>query len=163
MFSQASEYALRALTELARCDPQEWVLTSQLAKLLDVPVHYLAKVLQTLARRGILESQRGRQGGFRLGMSPDDVSAYDVVRELDDIRSLESCIMGENDCSDDTACPLHALWKTIRDEFVDALRNTTLRDLADFQEARPGSGRLAAVKSKLPELRRPGPGAAASG
>ncbi len=153
MFSQASEYALRALTELARCDRQEWILTGDLAELLGVPVHYLAKVLQTLARKGVLESQRGRQGGFRLAESPENITVYDVVRELDDVRQLESCIMGESDCSDDTACPLHNLWRDVRDEFVESLQNTTLRELAEFQEKRPGSSRLTIVKPKLPVVK----------
>jgi len=136
-FSQASEYALRALTELARCEPDQWVLTSDLAELLGSPVHYLAKVLQTLARRGILESQRGRQGGFRLARPADTVTAWDVVAELDDVRKLEACVMGEADCSDETACPLHALWKQIRERFFDELQNTSLRQLAEFQRPVP--------------------------
>ena len=146
MFSQASEYALRALTELARHPEGEWVLVSQLADPLNIPVHYLAKVLQTLARRGVLESQRGRQGGFRLARPAWDVTADDVVRELDDVRWLETCVMGEHDCSDATACPLHVLWKGIRQRFLSALESTTLKDLADFQDQRPDSVRLPAVK-----------------
>ena len=152
MFSQASEYALRALAELARCEQGQWVLAGDMSELLDVPVHYLAKVLQTLARKGILESQRGRLGGFRLAEASHQVTVYDVVRELDDLRSLESCIMGEADCSDDTACPLHTLWRGVRDQFTESLQTTTLADLARFQETRPGSGRLSAVKAKLPQL-----------
>lgn len=158
MFSQASEYALRALTELARSEKQEWVLTSQLAEQLQIPVHYLAKVLQILARRGLLESQRGRQGGFRLARSPAEVTAWDVVSELDDARALHSCIMGESECSDETACPLHSLWKTIRDRFIRMLQTTTLRDLARFQDTRPDSLRLPAVRPARAAATRPKPG-----
>lgn len=145
MFSQASEYALRALTELARYPVGEWVLTTQLAESLSLPVHYLAKVLQTLAKRGLLESQRGRMGGFRLAKLPDDITALDVVKALDDIRTLEACIMGEGECSDETACPLHTLWMNLRQRFIEALETTTLRALAEFQEQRPDSVRLPAV------------------
>lgn len=148
MFSQASEYALRALTELARFPAGDWVLTSQLAESLNIPVHYLAKVLQSLARRGLLESQRGRQGGFRLALPPEQITAYDVVRALDDVQSLEECVMGERECSDATACPLHALWKTIKQRFRHALETNTLKDLAAFQEKRPDSVRLPAVKPR---------------
>lgn len=154
MFSQASEYALRALAELARCEKGEWVLTSEMAELLGLPVHYLAKVLQTLGRKGILQSQRGRQGGFRLADSAGSITVYDVLRELDDLGSLESCIMGEADCSDATACPMHAIWSGMRDEFVMSLQKTTVLDLAKFQEKRQGSGRLSAVKAKLPASHR---------
>ncbi len=146
MFSQASEYALRALTELARAEGEQWVLTSQLAQRLAVPVHYLAKVLQVLARRGMLESQRGRQGGFRLARPAREITAWDVVQELDDTRALYGCIMGESECSDETACPLHRLWKTIRDQFLQMLQTTTLRELAKFQDKRTDSFRLRAVR-----------------
>lgn len=152
MFSQASEYALRALTELARCDRDEYVLAGHLAEVLDVPAHYLAKVLQLLARRGILESQRGRQGGFALARDATEITAYDVVKQLDDLGSLESCIMGESDCSDETACPLHELWAKLRDKFMGDLMSTNLRDLAEFQETRPGSGRLNVLRNKSAEL-----------
>ncbi|MBE7492579.1 MAG: Rrf2 family transcriptional regulator [Planctomycetes bacterium] len=146
MFSQASEYALRALTILAEGGGQDWVLTSHLAERARIPVHYLAKVLQTLARRGLLESQRGRQGGFRLARAPSGITAWDVVSELDDSRALYGCVMGESECSDATACPLHSLWKTIRDRFIRVLQTTTLEDLARFEATRPPSGRMAAVR-----------------
>lgn len=154
MFSQASEYALRALAELARCEKGEWVLTSELAELLGLPMHYLAKVLQTLGRKGILQSQRGRQGGFRLADSADMITVYDVVRELDDLSALESCVMGEAECSDATACPMHDIWSGVRDKFIESLRKTTMLDLAKFQEKRQGSGRLSAVKATMPVNRR---------
>ena len=135
MFSQASEYALRALTELARYEPEEWVLTQDLAAHLNMPVHYLAKVLQTLARKGILESQRGRQGGFRLGRKAETITAWDVVAELDDVRRLEGCVMGEPVCRDEQPCPLHTLWKDLRQRFMNKLQTTTLHDLAVFGHA----------------------------
>lgn len=155
MFSQASEYALRALAELARRGPEGWMLTSDLAETLRVPVHYLAKVLQTLARRGILESQRGRLGGFRLAHRPEEMTVYDVVYVLDDVHALESCVMGEETCSDETACPLHSLWKNVRGQFVEVLRNTTLRDLAKYQDQRPLSGRFPALMPTNPALQAP--------
>jgi Rrf2 family transcriptional regulator, iron-sulfur cluster assembly transcription factor len=152
MFSQASEYALRAMAELARKPAGEWVLTSQLASNLELPAHYLAKVLQTLARRGLLDSQRGRQGGFRLAHSPESITAYDVVHALDDVRMFETCIMGESSCSDETACPLHSLWKGIRNSFLEVLQTTTMRDFAEFQDRRPISGRLRRVFETPPRF-----------
>ncbi len=140
MFSQASEYALRALTVLGSCEPGQWVLAHDLAEMLNIKVHYLAKVLQTLARRGVLESQRGRQGGFRLARAPESITLWDVVSELDDVSKLEGCVMGEDTCSDETACPLHTLWKDLRTKFKEKLQGTSLRQLADFpRDDQPGS------------------------
>ncbi|MCK6439256.1 MAG: Rrf2 family transcriptional regulator [Planctomycetes bacterium] len=136
LFSQASEYGLRATVELARSSPGEWLLTADLAARLSVPTHYLAKVLQTLARRGILESQRGRQGGFRLAKAAKDISAWDVIVELEDVRRLDSCVMGETVCCDEQPCPLHQVWKNIRSLLVHTLQMMSLQDLAQF----PGHG-----------------------
>ena len=132
-FSQASAYGLRAVTELARAWPNEWLLASDIATRLDIPLHYLAKVLQSLVKKGILDSQRGRQGGFKLAIAPDQLTAWDVVSELDDVRKIEACVMGEEFCCDDSPCPLHLLWKGIRTHFIESLETTTFSNLAEFQ------------------------------
>lgn len=132
MFSRTSEYALRALIELAREEEDRPLLAADLAERVGGPSHYVAKVLQQLARKGVLSSQRGRQGGFRLAVDATEVTAWDVVRHLDDLGELERCVLGEAECSDARACPLHALWVDIRGKFTGTLRATTLRHLADF-------------------------------
>jgi DNA-binding IscR family transcriptional regulator len=80
-----------------------------------------------------------------------------VVNLMDDLRALESCIMGEAECSDETACPLHSIWGPMRERFVASLKTSTLRDLGEFQELRPESGRLQAVKQKAGESTRQKP------
>lgn len=133
MFSQATEYALRSLTEIARASDGQWVLAHDLAEQLRIPGHYLSKILQNLTRAGFLDSQRGRQGGFRLASGAEKLTVWDVICQLDDVRKLESCIMGEARCADDDACPLHAIWKDVRARFKAKLENTTLADLAAFK------------------------------
>lgn len=158
MFCLASEYALRSLSELARYPQGEWVLTARLAKPHGIPVHYLAKVLQTLARRGVLESQRGRQGGFRLSRPPGEISAYDVVDALEDVGTLERCVMGEKECNDATACPMHTIWTGFRSKFTEALKAASLKDLAAFQNLRPDfppigelrAGKISKAASRIP-------------
>ncbi|MCC6572283.1 MAG: Rrf2 family transcriptional regulator [Planctomycetes bacterium] len=150
MFSQASEYALRALTVLAQNEDHQWMLAQDLAGCLGVRVHYLAKVLQTLARKGILESQRGRAGGFRLARKPEAITLWEIVLELDDVRRLEGCVMGEDVCADETACPLHTLWKEIRTRFKDKLQGTTLLNLAQFPRALTGASACQCADRLLP-------------
>ncbi len=55
-----------------------------------------------------------------------------MVAELDDVSKLEGCVMGEDQCSDETACPLHTLWKDLRTKFKEKLQNTSLKQLAEF-------------------------------
>ena len=72
-FNQTCEYAIRAMMEVARRPQGEYVLAKELADKLDIPHHYLSKILQQLVRSRILESTRGRLGGFRLMRKPDDL------------------------------------------------------------------------------------------
>ena len=79
MFSQTTEYALRAMTCLALVQGH-LVPTGELAERTKVPMHYLAKVLQQLAAGGLLTGRRGVGGGYKLARPPEDVRLIEVVR-----------------------------------------------------------------------------------
>jgi len=80
MFSQTSEYAIRALSILARYPRDQYVLVGTLASNADLPHHYLSKILQNLVRMQILESAQGSRGGFRLARDPDEIILYEIVK-----------------------------------------------------------------------------------
>lgn len=90
MFSQTVEYALRAVTYLAQ-NCEHACTTEQIAKATSVPQAYLAKVLQSLLRSGITQSQRGIKGGIRLARSADELTMLDVVQAVDPIKRIEHC------------------------------------------------------------------------
>lgn len=132
MFSQTSEYAIRALTVLARYPREQFVLVSTLADSADLPHHYLSKILQNLVRRDILESRKGSRGGFRLARQADDITLYDVVDAIDHLNRPRRCILGQAECSDERACPLHTFWRDLHDHYLNTLKNTSLGDLVRF-------------------------------
>lgn len=140
LIQQTSEYAIRALTYLAQRHGQGYLLVRELGAALDLPVPYLAKVLQPLVGRGLLESQRGRGGGYRLAREPRSVRLYDVVDAVEPLGGPRRCLLGQADCSDERACPLHELWKSGSDAFLARLRSTTLADVLAFCERAPQSG-----------------------
>ncbi len=82
MISQTAEYALRAVVCLAR-DPEARLTTPELAGLTGLPPSYLSKVLQALVRAGVIDSQRGSSGGFRLARLPGAVSLLEIVNAVD--------------------------------------------------------------------------------
>ena len=93
MFSQTTEYALRAVVWLAsrHGKPQT---TRQIAATTRVPAGYLSKVLQALGRADLVKSQRGLYGGFTLARPPGQISVLEVVNAVDPIQRIETCPLG---------------------------------------------------------------------
>lgn len=129
ILNQASKYGLRAAIHLARHTdhPQ---LSRDIAAALNVPAQYLAKILQDLARHGVLTSAKGRGGGFRLAKPAVEVELLSVVRAIEGQHFGEGCVLGLPECSSDDPCPLHEQWGTIRDSLLKMLEQTRLSDLS---------------------------------
>ncbi len=105
MISQTTEYALRAVVWLAanRAKP---LTAHQIADATRVPEGYLAKILQGLARAGMLFSQRGLGGGFTLAQPADKLTMWDVLQAVDPRQRIDECPLGfEVHASE--LCPLH--------------------------------------------------------
>ena len=93
MISQTTEYALRAVVFLAQHADESWT-TRQVAKATAVPAGYLSKVLQGLTRYGIVASQRGRTGGFKLARSPKRLTILQVVNAVEPLQRFKKCPLG---------------------------------------------------------------------
>jgi Rrf2 family iron-sulfur cluster assembly transcriptional regulator len=137
MISRTSEYAIRALAYLGTLEGRPWKLSREIASELGMPPPFLGKVLQTMAAVGIVDSQRGRGGGFRLARPAHAVTLIEIVEPIDHLGDRKMCVLGQKLCGDEHACPLHHAWKKTRETFLAALRKTTLADVerAEF----PGS------------------------
>lgn len=153
--SRSSEYAIRALAYIA-LEGDRWVLNREIAKELSLPPQFLTKILGVLAREGLLESQRGRTGGFRLARSPKRIRLLEIVDPFDRLSSKEPCVLGQSVCDSSQPCPLHESWKTIRDEFRDLFRRTTLQEIvtASFAGTFPRAGIKAARGGRRVASRR---------
>jgi Rrf2 family transcriptional regulator, nitric oxide-sensitive transcriptional repressor len=103
--SQTAEYALRAVVWLAR-DPETPLGTPRIARATHVSAGYLSRVLQALARAGLVESKPGRAGGFRLKRSPREISVLDVVNAVDPVERIVRCPLGLKKHRGHL-CPLH--------------------------------------------------------
>ncbi len=133
MLTQTSEYALRAMVYLARKGAGTFAGVKEIAAATGVPMNYLAKILQQLARTGVLKSQKGFGGGFRPARPLAEICLYEIVDPLENVSKFKECVLGQRLCNDEVACPLHDAWKRISNEYLGSLRNTTLQDVADFR------------------------------
>ena len=136
MISQTTEYALRAVVALA-VEPTKPMLTRDLATLTQVPAGYLAKVLQTLGRAGLVTSAHGRGGGFTLGKPVESITLFDVVQAVDPLQRIRTCPLGLPNHGV-RLCPLHKKLDNAMATVENAFKETTLSALlAERNASRP--------------------------
>ena len=141
MLSTTSEYALRAVAGLAAATRDGGVMLSrEFAERVDVPVHYLSKILATLSRAGLLNATRGAGGGYSLARDPSEIPLLHVVSLFDGARVHPTCLFGGGrECSDENACHAHASWKQVKETYSQFLELQTIADIAGLRR-NPGNG-----------------------
>jgi Rrf2 family protein len=127
MFSNTVEYALRAIVHLAHEAPAART-TAQIAEATRVPKDYLSKILQGLAEKGIVRTQRGVGGGVSLARAPEELTILDVVNAVDPIVRFKTCPLnlpnhGAN------LCPLHRRMDEAMAAVEAAFRKSTLAEV----------------------------------
>jgi Rrf2 family protein len=127
MISQSTEYALRAVVCLAE-EPDSRLSTARIAETTRVPPGYLSKVLQALARAGLVASVPGRVGGFRLTRSPTSITVLDVVNAVDPVKRIESCPLGLRSHRT-RLCPLHRRLDEAAEALERAFAATTIAEI----------------------------------
>jgi Rrf2 family protein len=126
MLSQTVEYALRAMVYLA--DHADAQTTPQIAEVTHVPAPYLAKILQSLSRAGLVKSQRGVHGGFSLAKPASETTIWDVVQAVDPIKRIRTCPL-ELEAHKTKLCPLHKRLDDALAGIEAAFRASTLAEL----------------------------------
>jgi Rrf2 family protein len=121
---------------MAAKGPNEWTLNREIASDLTLPPQFLTKILRTLTGAGILLSQRGKAGGFRLARTANAITLLDVVDPFDHMSERRSCLLGQSVCNHEAACPVHAEWIESQDTMLRILETRTIADIS--AAARPG-------------------------
>ena len=129
-FSRQCEYALQAVTYLALKPPGTMTSIKELTKRLDIPYHFLAKILQNLTYKGLLASQKGPSGGFALGMAAKDITLFHIVEVIDGVDFTNKCVLGFSECSGKNPCAVHTKWGGLRDQIYEMLVNKNISQMA---------------------------------
>jgi Rrf2 family protein len=130
--SQKTEYAMRAMVELAirrSADPEGLVPARSLAEAQGIPLRFLEQQLGTLHKAGLVESFRGAGGGCRLARDAAEVRVADVVDAIEGPLYPMNC-MGDHSCFQDSRCGLQGLWGDVHVAIRQVFERTTLADLA---------------------------------
>jgi len=132
VLTQAVCHAARALSYLAS-HGREAVLVRDLADRTGIPGPYLAKIVNQLSRKGLVQTQRGVGGGVAPLRDPATLTLYDLCVALGDPIVETRCLLANATCSDERACPAHGFFVGHREKELEFLRSTTLADLAAFE------------------------------
>ena len=148
IYSRSAEYAIRAFVHLAQVPEGKFAMVKNIAQEEHIPAHFLAKILQQLARKGLLRSSKGPTGGFALRVDPAEIRLLDIVESLDGLAPYQQCASGLSECSDDMPCSMHDSWVNLRSRIMDYLGRNTIADLAQALEVKKKN--LAATKRRKP-------------
>jgi Rrf2 family protein len=133
MFSKAAEYAIRATLYIAQKSSYDHKLgISEIAKAIDSPKSFTAKILQVLTRDNkIISSSRGPNGGFYLSPRAGKFPVMVILEVMGEDEVLKKCVLGLHLCSETKPCPLHSKYRSIKAELVDLFNSRTIQDLAN--------------------------------
>jgi Rrf2 family protein len=133
MLTQKAKYGLKALLMLAQQGSNEYTLVADIAERQHAPRKYLELILLELRKHGILHSQRGKNGGFRLARPAGDITFGQIIRVLDgplapfpcaSLTAYRKC----EDCTDEQVCAVRKQMRRVRDAVAGVLDTTTLTD-----------------------------------
>jgi len=140
MLSKTGIHAIRAMISLAELPDGVYAGAGSIADLIHAPRNYLGKLLQSFSRLGLVESQKGLGGGFRLAMDPRKITLLDIVDPIEHIGRLSGCFLGGSSCSETKPCAMHQRWGKVRDQYIQLLKETTIADLIQDGKSIPAAG-----------------------
>ena len=130
IFSRQCEYALQAVLYLALKPAGTLTSIRELTDALEIPYHFLGKILQDLSRKGLLASSKGRTGGFGLGMPAKDITLFHIVEAVDGVDFTKSCVLGFPECSGRNPCAVHETWAGLREAVYGMLVSKNIAEMA---------------------------------
>lgn len=128
--NRITDYAIVVLAQMAR-EPDRLVTAPHLAQDSAVPLPTVSKVLKDLAREGVLVSERGAHGGYRLARAPGEITVLEIIRALEGPVSLTACVDGtEGNCDVESLCPMRGNWDRVNRAIRTALESVSLAEMA---------------------------------
>jgi Rrf2 family protein len=128
--SKKADYALMAMKHLANRPDAASASAREIAEQYDIPIELMAKVLQRLARRGLLTSHQGTRGGYRLARTASIISVADIIQAIDGPLNVTACSTDAENCGQYAKCSVRdPLWR-IKDRIVAALATCSLQEIA---------------------------------
>lgn len=137
MLSKKTKYGIKALTFLATQNKDCPVQISAIAESENISVKFLERILLELRKAGVLDSKKGKGGGYFLAKTPQNIAMTEVIRTLEGPIAMVPCVSLNfyekcDDCVDEKTCAVSKLMIQVRDKTLEVFKNTSLKDLIDF-------------------------------
>ena len=124
-----ADYGLIALRHLASQRPRAACSAKEIARTYGMPTELVAKILQRLAKNGLLVSQHGTNGGYVLAKDPSQITAFEVIRAIEGPLFIMSCVTDRRECGQITRCTVREPLRKVNDAIVKALNEVTVSSL----------------------------------
>jgi Rrf2 family protein len=128
--TKKADYGLIAVKYLAERPRGTASSASEIARAYGIPTELLAKILQKLARSGLLVSQHGTNGGYALARRPSEISALEVIRAIEGPLFITSCLTDRRECGQMTRCTVREPLQKVNETLVNALSAVTISSLS---------------------------------
>ncbi|MFV0366482.1 MAG: RrF2 family transcriptional regulator [Mangrovibacterium sp.] len=139
MLSKTCKYALRAIIFIGKNCTGKKVRVKEITDEIDVPSHFVAKILQNLVKDGLVASTKGPSGGFYIDRKLSDISLYDIIEVVEGKEYFEFCLLKNEPCNcqneKETHCPLHAKFGPVKQQVVDYYKQTSIQDIISDMES----------------------------
>jgi Rrf2 family protein len=135
--TRETDHAIKCILYL--CIQQyECISVAELSEKLNIPRQFLAKIVQKLSKAGLLESQQGKQGGFRLTSHPSEINLYDVFIAIQSVPVVNSCVVDNHFCERTSFCAVHNVWMDVQADIIKKLKETDFMTLSrnEFESLR---------------------------
>jgi len=132
MLSNACQYAIRSILFLAMySDENNKIGAKKVSIELETPQPFLAKLLQQLAKSGLVSSIKGPNGGFYLTKKDKNNSIWDIIVCIDGTSKFDSCFMGLSSCNEEAPCPVHFTVVQFKDKILSDFKGKTIKEFAE--------------------------------
>jgi len=128
--TRAADYGVRVMIQLSSLQANGRVSLPELARATAAPQSFLSKVLQSLARAGLITSQRGQSGGFHITPRGAAASMRQVIEAIDGTICLNVCLSSGRSCKRKARCPAHPVWIDAQEAMMEVLSNASIASLA---------------------------------
>jgi Rrf2 family protein len=136
IFSTPVQYAIRAMTYLGQQEPGKLSSIREISREADVPMPYLAKIINRLSRKRLVNAKRGPSGGVMLGRAASRIHVAEIVEAMGGVLGNKQCVLGLSECTDRMPCPVHESWKEVRQVLNRSLHEQTVCDLVHARQAK---------------------------
>lgn len=133
--SKKADYGLIALRHLALVHGEGNSSAAEIAHTYHISPQLLAKVLQRLARRGLVKAQHGSGGGYTLARDPERITALEVIHAIDGPQSITGCLTDSSDCQAVACCTVREPLRQVNESIMQVLSAVTISQMARSQGA----------------------------